>query len=290
MNIPQGSFYEFDHYLVDINRRLLLREGQTVPLTPKVFDTLVVFLRHDGEVIRKETLMKEVWPDSYVEEGNLSQNISVLRKTLGEKLNEHQFVVTVPGIGYRFVSAVKETAGEPGRLPNRASHSSFSVVSRVDAGLGVAMPKQSAAETHPSVVVLPLQILGQKVDDQFIGLGIADAIITRLGSLRRFVVRPTSTIRQFIGRTTDPVSLGQKLNASFVFEGSLQMFADRLRVTLQLVRVADEMTLWAGKFDEQSADLFAVQDLISEKAAEALTEALSHCEQALIPKRQTEDT
>ena len=287
---PHSSFYEFGHYLVDINRRLLLQDGQLVPLTPKVFDTLVVLLRNGSQVIRKEALMKEVWPDSYVEEGNLSQNISVLRKTLGEKLNEHSYIVTVPGVGYRFVSPVREIPDEPSRLPKPGNHASFFDVSRVDAGRGVVTRGQPAPEARPSVVVLPLQTLNQTADDEFIGLGIADAIITRLGSLHQFVVSPTSTIRQFNGKITDPVAFGQKLNASFIFEGSLQKFGDRLRVTLQLVRVADEITLWAGKFDEQFADLFAIQDLISEQAAAALTGVFAPDEQKQIPANQPENT
>lgn len=85
-----------------------MREGETVHLTPKSFDILLALVESSGEVIEKEELMKRVWPDSFVEEGNVTYNVSVLRKALGERANEHQYIVTVPGRGYQFVANVSE--------------------------------------------------------------------------------------------------------------------------------------------------------------------------------------
>lgn len=100
--------YEFGPYRFDGAKRLLLRDGEVVPLTPKCFEILLVLLENSGQIVGKEDLMKRVWPDSFVEDGNLTFNISVLRKALGKKANEHRFIVTVPGRGYQFVAAVSE--------------------------------------------------------------------------------------------------------------------------------------------------------------------------------------
>jgi DNA-binding winged helix-turn-helix (wHTH) protein/tetratricopeptide (TPR) repeat protein len=104
--------YEFDAFRVDPIRRRLLRAGEQVPLTPKAFSILMVLLENRGEVVEKDALIRRVWPDAYVTEANLTQNISALRKALGERANDHRYVVTVPGIGYSFVAEVMEVPRE----------------------------------------------------------------------------------------------------------------------------------------------------------------------------------
>ncbi len=110
--------YEFDAFRVDPVRRRLLRAGEQVPLTPKAFSILMVLLESRGEVVEKEALIRRVWPDAYVTEANLTQNISALRKALGERANDHRYVVTVPGLGYSFVAEVVEIPRESsGEMP-----------------------------------------------------------------------------------------------------------------------------------------------------------------------------
>src|SRR6185295_12233215 len=98
----------------------LLREGEPVPLTPKVFDILVTLVEHGGQVVAKDDLMKRVWPNTFVEEGNLTQNISLLRKALGETAGGVQFIETVPRRGYRFVAETVETSGDGNGHQDRA--------------------------------------------------------------------------------------------------------------------------------------------------------------------------
>src|SRR5215216_6225952 len=106
MNRP-GRFYLFDSFRVDVTERLLFKDNREVSLTPKVFDTLLVLLENSSHVMTKKELMQQVWPDSFVEENNLAQNISILRKALGK-----QYIQTVPKRGYRFVAEVTATGGE----------------------------------------------------------------------------------------------------------------------------------------------------------------------------------
>jgi DNA-binding winged helix-turn-helix (wHTH) protein/tetratricopeptide (TPR) repeat protein/TolB-like protein len=105
--------YEFDAFRVDPIRRRLLRDGGIVPLTPKAFSILLVLIENRGEVVEKEELIRGVWGDAYVTEANLTQNVSSLRKALGERANDHRFVVTVPGRGYSFVAEVAEVPRDP---------------------------------------------------------------------------------------------------------------------------------------------------------------------------------
>src|SRR5258706_8019810 len=108
-------FYEFGQFRIDEGERVLLREGQPVSLAPKVFDTLLALVRERGHVLEKERLMKELWPDTFVEEGNLTYNISQLRKALGEGA-EGRYIETIPRRGYRFTAPVREGDGETAAL------------------------------------------------------------------------------------------------------------------------------------------------------------------------------
>src|SRR5688572_5067337 len=107
MNQPAKRFYLFDAFRVDAFERILFKQDREVTLTPKVFDTLLILLENSGHVLTKKELMQQVWPDSFVEENNLAQNISILRKALGESKQGEQYIQTVPKRGYRFVANVR---------------------------------------------------------------------------------------------------------------------------------------------------------------------------------------
>ena len=100
--------YEFGSFRVDPDRSVLLRGSDPVPLTAKAFETLLVLIRHNQETVSKDDLLKTVWPDTFVEEANLTQHISMLRKALGETPQDRRYILTVPGRGYRFVASVRE--------------------------------------------------------------------------------------------------------------------------------------------------------------------------------------
>jgi DNA-binding winged helix-turn-helix (wHTH) protein len=106
-----SDFYEFGRFRLKSDERVLLRGEEFVPLTPKAFDILLTLLENDGRIVRKDDLMKKVWPDTFVEEGNLTQNVSLLRKALGESATGPQFIETVPRRGYRFVAPVHRGDG-----------------------------------------------------------------------------------------------------------------------------------------------------------------------------------
>jgi DNA-binding winged helix-turn-helix (wHTH) protein/Flp pilus assembly protein TadD len=123
MNEPSPASYEFGPFSVDAGKRLLLRSGEPVALAPKVLETLLVLIENRERVLSKDELLKNVWGDTIVEEGGLTRNISVLRKALGEKPEDHQYIVTVPARGYRFVAEVRERRNGEVRSPRgRLAH------------------------------------------------------------------------------------------------------------------------------------------------------------------------
>jgi DNA-binding winged helix-turn-helix (wHTH) protein len=117
--VGTNEILEFRPYRISVAERVLRREGRIVPLTPKCFDTLLVLAKHGGSVVEKETLMRMVWPDSFVEEGNLAQNIFTLRKALGETPDGEQFIQTIPKRGYRLTVPV--AGGNPAELVREVS-------------------------------------------------------------------------------------------------------------------------------------------------------------------------
>src|SRR2546427_10248618 len=108
MNQPAKHIYEFGPFRVDPVNHRLLRQGVVVPLAPKAFEVLLVLLEHRGRVVEKDELMEQLWPDSVVEEANLTVHISALRRVLGDAPNQHRYITTIPGRGYRFAAEAKE--------------------------------------------------------------------------------------------------------------------------------------------------------------------------------------
>lgn len=262
--------YEFGSFRIDTVRRLLLRDGEVVQLTPKAFDTLLALVEHTDRVLEKEELLRMVWPDTVVEERNLTVNISTLRKTLGEAATEHRYIVTLPGRGYRFAAPVRELAMHAESPP---------------------LPNQPATRARfRSMAVLPFKPLVADSRDESLEMGIADTLITRLSSLRQIIVRPVSAVRRYAGLEQDPIAAGQEQGVDVVLDGSIQKSGERVRVTVRLVSAADGRQLWAEKFEEKFTDIFSVQDAISERVAGALAVELTSEEQERLTMRYTEST
>src|SRR4030095_4930844 len=140
-----------------------------------------------------------------------------------------------------------------------------------------------------SVAVLPFENLGNNVDDEYLGVGIADALITNLSNIRRVVVRPTSAVTNYVKSKPPLPTIGSTLKVDALLDGRVQRSGDRIRVTVQLVRAGDGVPLWADTFEDRFTNIFAVQDSIARKVTEALTLRLSGEERGLVFKRPTEN-
>jgi len=116
MSLERNVSYEFGPFRLDTGERLLFRDGNVVPITPRLFDILLVLIENRGHILEKETVLKAVWQDTIVEEGNLTRNVSTIRKALGDSPNEPQYIQTIPWRGYRFVADVHEVPNQTGEL------------------------------------------------------------------------------------------------------------------------------------------------------------------------------
>jgi DNA-binding winged helix-turn-helix (wHTH) protein/TolB-like protein/Flp pilus assembly protein TadD len=402
MDKPAKHFYEFGPFRLDASRRRLLRGGEVVPLTPKAFDTLLALVEQSGRVVEKDDLMERVWPGVAVEENNLTQNVSALRKALGERREEPQYIATVPGLGYRFIASVSESRadgdsaksdgdparneGDPARnedslarnegdpaqsatdesaaeetqtgrngfeaaeveTQRRAANLKAAAASNTDgasdistsnvvgasnvvgeSNIGVASNTDVAARARRrrvlvacalvvlvcaaggyylfarrarrgeavaagaqvrSIAVLPFKSLGAGEPDQYLGLGMADALITKLSSIHQINVRPTGSIIKYAGADEDPSAAGRELGVDSVLDGRVQKSGERIRVTVQLVRALDGAPLWGDTFDVMYTDIFTVEDRISEQVARSLMPTLTGEQRQQLSKHYTEDT
>lgn len=265
--------YEFGPFRIDVAERLLLRDGRVVPLTPKVFETLLLLVENRGHVLEKGLMLDRIWPDTFVEENSLSKNISLLRRLLEGGPGGGPYIETLPKRGYRFNADVREVFGGP-------------AVARTGAG-----PRRPDSPGGPKVLgavaVLPFVTQGGGPGEDYLGVGLADALITQLGNTGAIVVRPTSAVRKFAGPGRDSVAAGRELGVEAVIEGSVQQAGSRVRVTVQVVSVHDGAAFWAEKFDTEFTHIFDVQDSISGQVARALTLKLSAEQGGLLTKRYT---
>lgn len=265
--------FEFGPFRFDVGERMLYRGSDLVPLTRKAAETLYQLLVNHGSLVAKPDLIRLVWPDTFVEESTLSQNIFTLRKVLGD--DGQTFIETVPRRGYRFIAPVAEAAREQPRVflvrPKRTfAFVTAGVLMTVIAAAGWRWSSRSTPVTKnaPSIAVLPFHPIGDD-QDRYLGVAMADALISRLSNIRGVLVRPTSAVRKFTA-PADPLAAGRELDVESVVDGSIQRAADRMRVTVQVIDVSRDAPRWSGTFEVPIADVFSLQDRISEKVADAL--------------------
>lgn len=256
--------YEFGPFRVDARERLLLRDGEVVALTPKVFDVLLVLVQHHGHILSKDEVMKLVWPNTAVEEGNISRNISTLRKALGESPQKHEFVETVPWRGYRFVANVKEVRG------------------------------QSASLTLESLAVLPLVNASDDPHTEYLSDGITDSLISNLSQLMRLKVMSRNSVFRYRvenpnAALPDMQQIGRELGVQAVLTGRVARRDDDLFMSIELVDTRDNSQLWGAQYGRKLADIFTLQETIAREIAENLRLRLTGEEQQRLRKRYTEN-
>ena len=292
-----------------------MRGSEEVKLRPKSFETLRHLVENSGRLISKHELISAVWPDTSVTDDSLVQCLIDVRRALGE--DAQQIIKTVPRRGYIFdadvklnhsnarelvyedeVERVTVTEEETEPQTHRAPHRHRRWVVRLTAGAlvlvalaGVILwlrPKRSApASRITTLAVLPFRSQVPSSQDDYLGLGMANEIITKISQSGSMTVRPTSAVRKYTTEDIDALQAARELQADAVLDGTYLRVGDRLRITVNLLRVSDGASLWAEKFDQQFTDIFAIQDRVSQQVAQRLWSKLSPAQQARLDKRPT---
>ncbi len=261
---------EFGPFRVDRLRRELKNRETPVPLPPKVFDVLVTLLERPGETISKDQLMQAVWPDTFVEEGNLTQSISLLRKALGASTDGQQYIVTVNKQGYRFVGQVR-IADARDIHPKQwrwAAGAVGLIVLLIAAAVGVTARHDSPTIT--SIAVLPFADVSANHDMDYFCDGIADELIDALSQIPGLRITARGSSFQFKKRNEDVRAIAAKLGVQSLLDGTVRREGDQLHVTAELVNARDASRLWAGSFDYKANAIFGAQRAISRHVASTL--------------------
>jgi TolB-like protein/DNA-binding winged helix-turn-helix (wHTH) protein/Flp pilus assembly protein TadD len=296
----------FKAFRLDTANHILWRDGERVPIAPKGFDVLAYLVTHAGRVVTQDEILEALWPETYVNPEVLRKYILEIRKALGDRPNNPEFIETVPKRGYRFIAAVTDesTAEPPDVLTSHATEErgteesggsataplerEGSFVQRrlwkiaiiamlvvVAAGLnGYFLLARNRRNAHPvtdtSIAVLPFADMSPAKDQEYLSDGLAEQLINDLAKVPGLKVIGRSSSFQFKDRSEDARDVGRKLAVANVLEGSVRREGNHVRITTELIKADDGFQLWSQTYDREINDIFAVQDEIARAATEAL--------------------
>jgi DNA-binding winged helix-turn-helix (wHTH) protein/TolB-like protein/Flp pilus assembly protein TadD len=297
--------YAFGRFVLDPAEWRLLRDRTPIKVPTKALELLLALVKRRGKLVSKAELLAEVWPGLFVEEGNITVNMSLLRRALADESAPDGHIETVPRHGYRFSAEVTilaaedrsvvatpaesltatppaEPAGE-GR-PARRSWLQVGLASLlVLATLGAVSFALATNGDIQSVVVLPFTSLTPDPDRAYLQVGMAEALTSRLGRLGALHVSPVAAALP----SEDAIGVGRRLGVDAVITGTVQQERDRLRVSVQLTSPGNQRIIWTEQFNESAADIFVVQDRIAERIATSLVRGISRTERKALSRKET---
>ena len=232
--------YEFGPFRVDTRERQLIRNGEVVPLRPKVFDILLMLVQNSGHILTKDDVLNHVWANTAVEEGNISRTISTLRNALGERPHEHRYIETIPWRGYRFVANVKEIRAE-------------------DFG-----------KTIGSIAVLPFVNADADVKTEYLADGITEGVITSLAQSTNLRVISRNSVFRYKGCEIETQNIGRKLKVQVLLLGRVVRTDDLLSISVELIDTEDDRHLWGAQYIRNPSDLFQTYETIARSIRERL--------------------
>jgi TolB-like protein/DNA-binding winged helix-turn-helix (wHTH) protein len=320
MDMPTGRLvYEFGDFRVDTLHRLLVRrsDGQVLPLSSRAFDALLYFLTHRDVLLEKATLMAAIWPNVIVEDNNLTQHVSALRRAFGESRSDHRFIVTVPGRGYRFVAEVTvqpvETEPTPSTHPPIQSEVPASVRRKAwrpwfaGACTGVLLlalalylvkpfhaaqafiylPSANTGSTdsrhEPSIAVLPFVAPNTEPDQEYFADSLTEELSARLAQLRGLRLVGRTSVLSFKGSQEDSRRIGAALDVDHLLRGSVRKAGEELRVTVELVDARNGASLWSQTYARREDDVSSILKDIALSVAGELSVALRSSANGALP-------
>ena len=312
----KGFVYEFGKFVLDPKDKTLFADGAPLRLPAKEFETLLLLIENNGKALSKDEMMTAIWQDAFVEESNLAKQISRLRKIFNT--GDQKLIETLPKHGYRFSADVRRTipvfeepvifekrtlkrltvkveedfSDAPPLLPTterRFPKQTFFIffgllITAAVLGIWYRSQPQPATKIN-SMAVLPLKSLNDTENGKTLGLGLTDALITKIGGLKTVIVRPLSAVAKFAD--ADALETGKKLSVDAVLEGTINEADGRIRINVRLLKVENGEQLWAEKFESESSRVFDLEDNLSEQTALALGVKLGGGETDFLTKRYT---
>ena len=248
------QFIFADHAL-DVERRELRRGSAPVVVEPQVFDLLAFLVENRDRVVSKDDLIAAIWGGRIVSDSTLTSRINAARKALGDNGEEQRLIRTFARKGFRFIGDVR-TEGPDSAQPAQVSHDA--------ARQALPLPDR------PAIAVLPFSNMTSDPAQDYFSDGITEDIITALSKLRWFFVIARNSSFIYKGRAVHLKQVAEELGVGYVVEGSVRRSGDRVRITAQLNDATTGSHIWAERYDSDLADVFAVQDEITEAIVAAI--------------------
>jgi TolB-like protein/DNA-binding winged helix-turn-helix (wHTH) protein/Tfp pilus assembly protein PilF len=298
LDIPLVT-YEFGPFRIDGANKRLMRGEEVVPLTPKLFDTLLLLVENAPQLVEKDAFLQRLWPKTVVEESALAENISRLRKVLGDS-EAQRFIETRPKRGYRFVAPVvrREPAAAPAPAPPSVSPSprrrawmAIAALAMLAAATSVYFLVRSSAGGAPiqSIAVLPFASLSDDPEQEYFSDGVTDELITRLAQLHSLRVISRSSVMRYKGTRKSVQEIAAELGVEAIVEGTVSRSPERVRVSAQVIRVKPEEHLWAQHYDRPPGDLVALQEQLAREIADGIRVQLSAGERTALGAQRKVD-
>jgi TolB-like protein len=270
--------YTFDDYVLDPERRELMRGTGAIAVGPQVFDLLLYLLRNREHVVSKDELLDGVWDGRIVSESTLTSHINAARRAIGDSGQDQRLIRTVARKGFRFVGDVREiqSPGDFGSLKAQPPKSDDA------SSPALALPD------IPSIAVLPFLNLSGDPEQEYFGDGVVDDIISALSRIRWLFVVARNSSFTYKGRAVDVKQVGRELGVRYVLEGSVREAANRVRITGQLIDATTGGHLWADRFEGTLDDIFDLQDQLTESVVGAIAPQLERAEIERAKQKPTE--
>jgi len=249
--------FRVGEWLVEPDLNRVTKADKIITIEPKVMAVLIYLADNPGEVLSKETIIRTVWPDTFVSDDVLTYSISELRKAFEDDAKSPHIIQTISRKGYRLIAPVTHQAPAP--------------------------------KSQPSIAVLAFSDMSPEKDQEYFCDGIAEEIINDLAHLKSLRVAARTSSFAFKGKSEDVRTIGRKLSVATVLEGSVRKAGNRLRISAQLISVEDGYHLWSESYDRDLKDVFAIQEEISRSIAATLKIALSAKERDAIARAPTTD-
>ena len=285
-----GSAFRFANFEIDVARQELRRAGDLIPVEPQVFDLLVHLIRYRNRIVSREELIDAVWKGRVISEATLSSRVSAVRRVIGDNGTDQSLIRTHHKRGFRFVGRVDD-ANRPCEVPDAKSMQQQSVMDNQASRTqrAAALRPALALPDKPSIAVLPFQNRSGDPVQEYFADGLTEDIITGLSRQRWFFVIARNSSFAFKADAADVRKVANELGVRYVLEGSVRKASGRVRVTAQLIDASKGVNLWADRYDRDLANIFELQDEITNRVIDSVGSQIIVAEAARVQRKSPQN-